>query len=33
MSDKPIMAKATAVWLCDNTTLTFQQIAEFCGFH
>ncbi|ARU01967.1 DUF1013 domain-containing protein [Yoonia vestfoldensis] len=33
MSDKPIMAKATAVWLCDNTTLTFKQIAEFCGFH
>lgn len=33
MSDKPIMAKATAVWLCDNTTLTFRQIANFCGFH
>lgn len=33
MSDKPIMAKATAVWLCDNTTMTFQQIADFCGFH
>ena len=33
MSDKPIMAKATAVWLCDNTTLTFKQIANFCGFH
>ncbi|MFA8443382.1 DUF1013 domain-containing protein [Yoonia sp.] len=33
MSDKPIMAKATAVWLCDNTTLTFKQIADFCGFH
>ena len=33
MSDKPIMAKATAVWLCDNTTLTFQQIADFCGMH
>ena len=27
------MAKATAVWLCDNTTLTFKQIANFCGFH
>jgi hypothetical protein len=27
------MAKATAVWLCDNTTLTFKQIADFCGFH
>ena len=33
MSDKPIMAKATAVWLCDNTTLTFKQIADFCGMH
>jgi len=33
MSDKPIMAKATAVWLCDNTTLTFKQIADFCGLH
>lgn len=31
--DKPIMAKATAVWLVDNTTLTFQQIADFCGMH
>ncbi len=29
----PIMAKATAVWLVDNTTLTFKQIADFCGFH
>ncbi len=33
MAEKPIMAKATAVWLCDNTTLTFKQIADFCGFH
>lgn len=33
MSNTPIMAKATAVWLCDNTTLTFKQIADFCGFH
>ena len=33
MSDKPIMAKATAVWLCDNTTMTFKQIADFCGLH
>ena len=32
MATKPIMAKATAVWLCDNTTLTFKQIADFCGF-
>jgi len=31
--NKPLMAKATAVWLVDNTTLTFRQIAEFCGMH
>lgn len=31
--DKPIHAKATAVWLVDNTTLSFKQIADFCGFH
>ncbi|WP_172331298.1 DUF1013 domain-containing protein [Mangrovicoccus sp. HB161399] len=31
--DKPIHAKATAVWLVENTTLSFKQIAEFCGFH
>ena len=31
--DKPIMAKATAVWLVDNTTISFPQIAEFCGLH
>jgi hypothetical protein len=30
---KPLMAKATAVWLVDNTTLSFQQIADFCGLH
>jgi len=30
---KPIMAKATAVWLVDNTTLTFKQVAEFCELH
>ena len=30
---KPLMAKATAVWLVDNTTLTFKQVAEFCGMH
>jgi hypothetical protein len=30
---KPIMAKATAVWLIDNTVLTFSQIANFCGLH
>ncbi|KAF0676477.1 DUF1013 domain-containing protein [Profundibacterium mesophilum] len=33
MADKPIMAKATAVWLVDNTTLSFKQIADFCGLH
>lgn len=31
--NKPIMAKATAVWLVDNTTLTFKQVGEFCGLH
>lgn len=30
---KPLMPKATAVWLIDNTTLTFQQIANFVGLH
>ena len=30
---KPIMAKATAVWLVDNTTLSFKQIADFCQLH
>ncbi len=29
----PLMPKATAVWLVDNTTLTFQQIADFCDMH
>lgn len=33
MTQKPLMAKATAVWLVDNTTLSFRQIAEFCGLH
>jgi len=34
MSDgKPIMARATAVWLVDNTTLTFKQVADFTGMH
>ena len=28
-----LMPKATAVWLIDNTALTFEQIAEFCGLH
>ncbi|MDR2107780.1 MAG: DUF1013 domain-containing protein [Holosporaceae bacterium] len=29
----PIMPKGTAVWLIDNTALTFKQIARFCGLH
>lgn len=29
----PLMPKATAVWLIDNTSLTFEQIGEFCGLH
>jgi hypothetical protein len=33
MSTLPMMPKATAVWLVDNTTLTFDQVAEFCGLH
>jgi len=34
MADRtPLMPKATAVWLVDNTSLTFEQIAEFCGLH
>ncbi len=30
---QPLMPKATAVWLVDNTVLTFDQIADFCGLH
>lgn len=33
MTSTPLMPKATAVWLVDNTSLTFEQIAEFCGLH
>ena len=33
MDRTPLMPKATAVWLVDNTSLTFDQIAEFCGLH
>lgn len=29
----PLMPKATAIWLVDNTTLSFDQIAGFCGLH
>ena len=31
--NKPLMAKATAVWLVDNTTLSFKQIGDFTGMH
>ena len=30
---RPLMPKATAVWLLDNTTLSFEQIADFCQMH
>jgi len=30
---KPLMPKATAVWLVENTSLSFDQIAAFCGMH
>ena len=33
MSEIPFMPKATAVWLVENTTLTFKQIANFCNLH
>ena len=33
MSEAPFMPKATAVWLVENTTLTFKQIAKFCNLH
>lgn len=33
MSNAPLMPKATAVWLVENTSLTFEQVAEFCGLH
>jgi len=33
MSNTPLMPMATAVWLVENTTLTFKQIAEFCNLH
>jgi len=33
MSNAPLMPMATAVWLVENTTLTFKQIAEFCSLH
>jgi hypothetical protein len=33
VSQTPLMPKATAVWLVENTSLTFEQIAEFCKLH
>ncbi|MEL6363805.1 MAG: cell cycle transcriptional regulator TrcR [Pseudomonadota bacterium] len=33
MTDAPLMPKATAVWLIDNTSLSFDQIAQFCVLH
>jgi hypothetical protein len=33
MTDKPLMPIATAVWLIDNTSLSFDQIADFCVLH
>ena len=33
MQDKPFMPKATAVWLVENTKISFKQIADFCDLH
>jgi uncharacterized protein len=33
MTRRPLMPKATAVWLVDHTSLSFEQVAEFCGLH
>ena len=33
MNDKPFMPKATAVWLVENTKISFKQIANFCNLH
>ena len=33
MKDKPFMPKATAVWLVENTKISFRQIADFCDLH
>jgi hypothetical protein len=33
MTDKPFMPKATAVWLVENTKISFKQIANFCDLH
>ena len=33
MSNKPFMPTATAVWLVENTKISFKQIADFCDLH
>ena len=33
MSEAPLMPKATAVWLVENTSLAFDQVADFCKLH
>ena len=33
MNNTPLMPMATAVWLVENTSLTFKQIAKFCNLH
>ena len=33
MQDRPLMPKATAVWLVENTKISFKQIADFCDLH
>ena len=33
MNDRPLMPKATAVWLVENTKISFKQIADFCALH
>ena len=33
MNNKPLMPKATAVWLVENTKISFKQIADFCNLH
>ena len=33
MTNSPLMPMATALWLVENTTLTFRQIADFCKMH
>ena len=33
MNDRPLMPKATAVWLVENTNISFKQISDFCNLH